>query len=336
MSKTTSKIKFGIIGFGRYAENRLVTAFRLSHRADLIAINKRDPEQAKLKAERYGIPYFYSDPGELVRNEEVQAVAVCSPPGEHLVHTRLAAEAGKHVIVEKPLAANARQAAEMVEICRSNGVLLMSALVMRFIEAVQYVRKIVSEGGIGEVKYAAGHFTLNAALSPRTWLNDPGLSGGGPVADIGVHILDLLQFILNEPIIGVKSILSLPFTAEHIERRAIVALQFKNGTSGSLFVSFDLPRETSLLFMGSKGRVKVLNFNRINEEVAVRLVHEGQETVVPVRNGYYYRKMIDHFCEAIENGKALLTPGEVGLHNQNIIDAIYRDGLEPGKIYGDN
>ena len=131
-----NKINFGIIGFGRYAENRLIPAFLKSKHCNLQAISKRKQAAAKEAAATYNIPNYYSDLTKMVIDPDLDVVIICSPPKYHFEHTILSANAGKHVLVEKPIALNTAEVTEMIRICYENNVLMMSGFVMRFIEAI--------------------------------------------------------------------------------------------------------------------------------------------------------------------------------------------------------
>ncbi len=316
-------IKYGIIGYGRYAEKRLQPAFEKSEYAKLIGITKRNLEEAEQKAKKHDIPFFYDDPLKLVKNPEINAVIITSPPAFHKEHVSIAAEAGKHVLVEKPMALNQVEAKEMVEVCYQHKVKLMSAFVMRFIDAIGKMRDIVYEGKIGDIEFANGHFSLDASLSVRSWLSDPQISGGGPVADIGSHILDLMQYVMGKSVIHLKSFVHPNFSEESIERKAFVALEFEDHTLGSLQVSFDMYRESALTFYGIQGKLQIVNFNKPDETVVIELVVDDKVENIEVANGNYYLKMLNHFSQALLFDKSILTPGETGVQNQILIDQIY-------------
>ncbi len=320
--KTKNVVKFGIIGFGRYAERRLVPAFLQAEKAELVAISKRNAAYARRKA-HYNIPFSFSNPAELVLHPAVEAVLVCSPPFYHREHALLAARAGKHVMVEKPLAANADEVAEMIQTCQKNRVLFYPAFVMRFAPVIQEMRRIVQSGEIGPLKFVNAHFVLDASLSPRSWLNDPQISCGGPVADLGSHLFDLLMYLTGKPVVGVKRFLQPPYSREQIERNAIINLEFEGGILGSVFVSFDLPRESAIELYGRYGALKVQDFNEPNKTVKLLRTHAEGCARQDISNGYYYTAMLDHFAEVILEGKEPVNSAESGLQNQKILDIIY-------------
>jgi predicted dehydrogenase len=316
------KINYGIIGFGRYAENRLTPAFKSTKHAHLVALSKTHIDNAAMKAQQYNIPLFFSDPAELAKHPQVEAVIITSPPVNHKEHTIVAAKAGKHVLVEKPVSVNAKEAEEMVQYCQNMGVQMMTAFVMRFIDAIQETKKIVQSGILGEIKYAAGYFGLETSAAVRKWLDDPMISGGGPVADLGAHFIDLLQFILEKSITQVNSILDQDYNEQIIERNAVVNLQFQDNILGALYFSFDVFRQSGLTFHGSKGKLVLQNFNEADKEIQIE-IFAAQDTKLTVYNNNHYAKMLDHFSRAILFREGIITPGEVGVQNQTIIDKVY-------------
>ncbi|MEJ2636916.1 MAG: Gfo/Idh/MocA family oxidoreductase [Calditrichia bacterium] len=326
MSNTgKKKIRYGIIGFGRYAERRLLPAFGKSQYSELAAIQKRNPVDVREKAAAYHIPASCTNPKDLAADPSVEAVIITSPPGLHREHTILAAEAGKHVMAEKPPARNAAEVSEMIEVCRQNGVKFMSAFVMRFIDAVQEIRDLVQRGELGELHYASGYFGLDASLSTRSWLDDPELSGGGPVADIGSHILDLLQFITGQKILKLKSILKPSFASREIERNAVVSVEFENNILGNIYLSFNVVRESGLTFYGSEGKLDIRNFNQPESIVDIELVKAGGSKRISVYNENYYARLLDNFSEAILFEKPILSGGDDALQIQRLIDRIYEE-----------
>ncbi len=315
-------VNYGIIGFGMYAENRLAPAFSSTKWSKLVAISKRNIEQAASKAKQYNVPLHFDNPDTMVKNPKVDAVIITSPPAYHRGHTIIAAKAQKHVIVEKPMSLNTKEAEEMVKVCDEVKVKLMVAYVMRFIDVIQETKKFIQNDRIGQIFYAGGYFGLDTALTHREWLNNPQISGGGSVADLGSHIIDLQQYILNKRIIDVKSFIKPLYNTKNIERNAVASLEFEDSILGTIYVSFTVHRQSGLTFHGSKGKLSLQNFNQPDKEVTIELT--GKENkLIKVYNQYYYTKLIDHFSEAILFDKQIETPGDVGVHNQKIIDKIY-------------
>lgn len=321
---TKDSINYGIIGFGSYAERRLIPAFFKARHARLLAISRRQIDTAYSSSQKYGIPYYYSSPMELVKNPEIEAVIVTTPPAWHEEHAILAAKHRKHVLLEKPMASSAVEMKNIIRYCKRYRVKLMSAFVMRFIDAIQTARELVQGELLGELHYAGGYMGIDANMVQREWLEDPVISAGGAVADLGSHILDLLEYITGKKIIDLKSFLKPRYSRQTIEKNAVISLEFESGLVGNAYLSFTIRRESGLTFWGSKGKLSLQNFNRPEEEVELELVTERGIEKIHVLNRQYYSLMLDHFAHTILHGEPLISNGANGLHNQELLDRIYR------------
>jgi predicted dehydrogenase len=316
-------VNYGIIGFGGYAERRLVPAFASAKHSRLLAISRRQLDVARSSALLYQIPHYYSATEELLQNPEIIAVIVASPPALHYDHSILTARYGKHLLLEKPMTSNAGEMEKIIEKFSQKKLKLMSAFVMRFIDVVQSVRQLIQDELIGELSYAGGTLGINARMVKREWLEDPVISGGGVVADLGSHLLDLLEYITGKRIIRLKSILKPGYTKKSIEKNAVIGLEFQEGILGTLELSFTTMRESGLTFRGSKGKLSLQNFNCPEEEVELQLTTERGTEKIKVLNRNYYSSMLDHFARSILFDEPIPSPGDSGLHNQQLIDRIY-------------
>lgn len=319
-----NSINYGIIGFGSYAEKRLIPAFLKTRHARLLAISRRQIDSARSSSLKYNIPYYYSHPIELVKNPDIEVVIVATPPALHEEHAILAAKYRKHILLEKPMTSSAAEMKNIIRYCKRYRVKLMSAFVMRFIDAIQTARELVQGELLGELSYAGGYMGINASRVQREWLEDPFVSAGGAVADLGSHMLDLLEYVTGKKIIDLKYFLKPRYSPQTIEKNAVISLEFESGIIGSTYLSFTIRRESGLTFWGSKGKLSLQNFNRPEEEVELELVSERGIEKIHVLNRQYYALMLDHFAHAILHGEPLLSNGENGLHNQELLDRIYQ------------
>ena len=199
----------------------------------------------------------------------------------------------------------------------------MAAFVMRFIEAVEVAREWILKGKLGELHFTGGYFGIDTTYSSRSWLEDPIVSGGGAVADLGSHFIDLIQYVSDSKMNIIDASLKPIFDKHLVEKNALISFDLDNKVLGSLYVSFQVIRESGLTFHGSKGKLTLQNFNQ--PDTMVNLIHlsETGEKIIPVQNENYYTKMIDHFSEAILKNQTILSPGETGLENQRMLDEIY-------------
>src|SRR5271166_1680381 len=152
-------IRFGIAGFGLHAVRRLMPGFALAHNCTVVALSRRDPDEARAAAAEYGIPHVFASTEELSRCPEVDAVLVTTPNVCHLRDVLTAIGAGKPVLCEKPMGMNADECRQMVEATRSAGVLLGVAQVFRFEESTRRFRERVAAGDIGRPIFARSEFS---------------------------------------------------------------------------------------------------------------------------------------------------------------------------------
>jgi predicted dehydrogenase len=326
-------INFGIIGFGLHAVKRLMPGFALAADCRVVALSRSDLYKARESARAYNIPLAFDSAEELCRHPQVDAVFVATPNACHLQDVLLAIRYGKPVLCEKPMAVNAEECREMVEAARAAKVLLGVAQVFRFEESTARLREHVSAGKIGRPIFARSEFSFFAGPEhPRTWIRDRALSGGGPIADVGVHCVDALRFILQDEVRKVSArAISDPDSGD-IEAAATMTLEFSRGTLGVVTVSFRAEYRTPIELVGDEGTIWA--DNALNVEYPIRLEMRCDGAIVEaetVSNKFAYARQVDAFAAALDGKSAFPVPGEDGWQNQEILDAAYRS-IESGAV----
>ncbi|MGA8736696.1 MAG: Gfo/Idh/MocA family oxidoreductase [Terriglobales bacterium] len=262
---------------------------------------------------------------ELCRSPQVDAVFITTPNACHLDDVRVAAACGKPILCEKPMAMSADQCREMVEAARNAGVLLGVAHVFRFEESTAWLRQQLSAGQIGTPVFARSEFSFPASHGhARTWIHDPVIAGGGPVADVGVHCIDTLRFILQDEILRVSA-REIAGDSGEVEAGAALLLEFSRGTLATVTVSFLAEYRTPLELVGETGVLWADNALTVEHPIDLELRRGG--TVVEthrVSNRLAYALQVDAFADAVEGKAAFPIPGEEGWRNQEVLDAAYR------------
>ncbi len=324
------RVRYGIIGFGRFAEKSIAPAIKASPNSELVAIQKRSAVAAAEKAGELGIPYVFDSVEKLVREPAIDAVFIASVNAAHCGETLAAARAGKHVLVEKPMAMDAREAEQMIQSCRSAGVRLMVAHMLRFSPLLVRMRGLIQTGAIGRPVFARSEFVYDARLSQRSWLHDMRLAGGGPVYDIGVHCLDSLRFVLDDEVTETESLLVPEPTEGTTESTALLQLKFSKGTPASILCSYDVPlRRTFIEIVGTEGGLSASNFT-VGERVTPLTITRGgadgatEERVDQITVPNLYVEEVTHFSDCIVRGHEPVLTGENGLRNQLVLDAAMR------------
>src|SRR5690242_7449498 len=199
-------IRFGILGFGLHAGKRLMPGFALAQNCRVSALSRRSMHKAQQSARQYDIPLAFDSADDLCRSAEVDAVFVATPNACHLADVLLALGTGKPVLCEKPMGVDAGECRKMVEAAREAGVLLGVAQVFRFEESTAWLRQQVAGGRIGKIVFARSEFSFPGGPGhARAWINDPAIAGGGPIADVGVHCIDSLRYILQDEVMRVSA-----------------------------------------------------------------------------------------------------------------------------------
>jgi predicted dehydrogenase len=317
-------IRFGIVGFGLHAAKRLMPGFAYAQRCQVTALSRRDLQRARESARQFEIKHAFASTAELCACPEVDAVFVASPDGLHHNDVLEGVRHGKPVLCEKPMAMNSQQAREMVEAASAAKVLLGVAHVMRFEESITFFRDHVAAGSIGKPVVARAEFLAPTLASARAWINDPSLATGGPLADLGVHCIDALRFVLGQE---VRSVSALAYYDSHwvVEAAATAVLQFQPGILGTVSVSARTPYQTYLEVAGETGVLSSLNALSVEQPSTVEL-RRGFDVIErkEVSNARAYTAQVDAFASAIEEGGEFDIPGEEGLRNQLVLDAAFR------------
>ena len=195
-------IRWGMIGCGAVAEVKSGPGFYKADNSRLLAVTSADPAMTKSFAERHGVPKAYETTEQLIADAEVDAVYVATPPSSHKPLSLLVAKAGKHVYVEKPMAMRFEECREIVDVCAQQGVRLSVAFYRRAMPRFLKIKEWIDSGAIGEVRNvrAVQHQPpapedLSRATLP--WRLKPEVSGGGKFLDMGIHELDLFDFLFG-------------------------------------------------------------------------------------------------------------------------------------------
>ncbi|MFH0990180.1 MAG: Gfo/Idh/MocA family oxidoreductase [bacterium] len=329
MTLPSQKIRYGIIGFGLFAERAIAPAIQQSKNAELRAIQKRSLSVCREKAEQYHIPLSFSSVAEMVKHPDIDAVFIVSANSAHAHGTILAAEAGKHVLVEKPMAMNVREAEQMIDACSRNGVQLMIGHMIRFSPLILRMKEIVHSGMIGNITFARSDFFYDGRLTKRQWLQNRAVAGGGPVFDIGVHCLDTLRFILNDNVTSCKAHLSPPPTNRETELTAGITMQFLGGTVGSIYCSYDVPSRRSFIeLIGTEGILSANDFTLGDRTgtLSIGLRQPPAEYIVRTEKiaiPNLYVEEVERFSKSIIEKTDSPIPGSEGLENQRILKTIF-------------
>jgi predicted dehydrogenase len=249
-------VRIGIVGCGAIARRAHAPAFKASDGASLTAWASRTRASAEAAAAESGEGTVYDEWRELVERDDVDAVDICSPNAFHREQAVAAAKAGKHVLVEKPIACTPDEADEMLSAAEDAGVVLQVAHNLRYLPAILAARDVVADGRLGGIvglRAAFGHSGPKASwASDATWFFDRALSGGGALIDLGIHIIDVVNFVTR---LEAKEVTAMTSGTGECEDAAQLALAFGNGAIGSIHASWVArpAPDMSLTIFGEEG-----------------------------------------------------------------------------------
>lgn len=257
-------IRWGSIGCGNVMEHKSGPALQNVEFSTLHAVMRRNAVLARDFAQRHGVPAWYDSAEELIQDPEINAIYISTPPDTHLQYTKLAAQAGKAVYVEKPMANSYAQCLEMLEICETHNAPLFVAYYRRALPRFLKVKELLESGSIGNIKSVNVQLLARVKdidrLGQTNWRVVPAIAGCGYFCDLGSHIFDLLQFLLGE-IVSASGICENTGGYYEAEDRVSAEFQFKNGVSGHGIWDFNADTDVERTeIIGSRGSVAYTHF----------------------------------------------------------------------------
>ena len=331
MSGTMSmSINWGILGAGKIAERQMVSAIAQAPGQRLAAVMKRDRGQAQRFAEQHGVPRFYDTVDGLLADQEINAVYVATPPHLHADQAIQAANAGKHVLCEKPLALTSGQARAMIDACHANGVQLMVCYYQRYNTRHQQIKQLLAAGAIGQVTAARLNFSDYFPPTPGYWHHDPAISGGGPLMDLGVHCIDLLRYLCGE-VTTVTAFIDTLAAPSAVDDTATLLLKLANGaqaviTSHWSTANFEPQQSNGLEIHGTLGTIQAAPISSKDSSGTLRLLTAaGVQDFSVVPGGVRpHVALLTAFANALANNTPTPIPGEEGLAGLQVIEAAYQ------------
>lgn len=340
---------FALIGCGMIAEYHAKAIAQLPN-AKLVAVSSRSADNARKVASPYGAR-IYTDYTELLRQQDVHVVNICTPSGAHLEPAVATAAAGKHVIVEKPLEITLERCDRIIEACRRAGVTLVTIFPSRFSDASQLLKKTVDSGRFGR-------FTLGDAYikwwRPQSYYDSGGwrgtwqLDGGGALMNQSIHAIDLLQWLMGP----VKSVVGFTDTLAHerieVEDTAVAAVLFASGALGVIVGTTSAhPGMLKRIEISGTGGTVIMeeeefrkwefaqpapDDEKIRAEFAHKLSSGGGASDPRAINYEYHRRQFADLLAALDRGGAPLIDGAEGRKAVEIILAVYRASQEGRRI----
>lgn len=341
---STRKLRVGFIGAGGIAQAQMK---HLKGYADVDLVAASDISEASLAKtkEQQGVQQLYTDWKEMLKKESLDAVSVCTPNGAHAATTIAALKAGCHVLVEKPLAMNAVEGQAMVNAAQKAGKQLVIAFQWRFHPKAQFFHQLSASGAFGKILFMRCQAIRRRGIPNWGVFGRKELQGGGPMIDIGVHIMEMAHYIMGSPRPVAASGNTFQYLGNKpcdvacmwpnwdnktytVEDLAVGQIRFENGSILQIEASFAAHAKDAwnLSFMGEKGGGEL-------DPLTVRTDKGGYMVdVTPsfLPNYDCFERKLRYFVDTVLNGKPTEAPGEAGLAVQKMLDGIYL-AAEKGK-----
>lgn len=337
------KLRFGIIGAGTIAVVRTIPAMLECEYAEPVAVMNTRIARAEELCAKFGLKKAYDSVEAMLADPDIDAVYIATPVFLHTKLVKAAADAGKQILCEKPLGMDADDALDAVSYCRERGVTLSVDFMMRYGTHVQDVKRMIAEGKIGQVVSGCARFSAWAPYSPGYWLHDITKSGGGPIMDMGIHLIDLMQYVTGMRVTKITAMqerISFKEEGYTTDDSSSVIMRMENGAQFVVQTNFNIPDTAAKWYMdfyGTAGRllgdmiVAQLDggiLNAVTLAPGDDLFADPQPGYGPGRTiegeyGNMYRTLIDRFSLAVMNGTEPEVSPMDAVRDQRIIDAAY-------------
>ncbi len=349
-----STLKIGVIGAGSIAGLHL-KSYAKNPRVEVVAIADIKDDRAKAVAEQWGATNHYPDAASLLADPAVEAVSICTWNDTHAELAIAALEAGKHVLVEKPMSKSWEQADQVRQAAEKADTVLQVGFVRRHSANARILKQFIDAGELGEIYYARAR-AIRRVGNPGGWFANKAVSGGGPVIDIGVHVIDLAWYLMGSPkVVAVSgntyeklgnrsNITTLPRWVvsdydpdlNDVEDLANAMVRFENGASLLVDVSYSLhvkSDELTVEVFGDKGGAELepeLSIVTEKLDTVLNITPQISSPTFDIVDGFDTE--IDNFVAAALGETEVVAPAWHGSEIQRILDGIYASAAQGREI----
>ena len=292
-----TKIKFGIVGTGTIA-HRFAEAIKNVRNAELVAVASRTKENAEKFGDEFAIPVRFDSYEKMAQSDVIDAAYIAVPHSGHIGCSCLMMNHGKHVLCEKPMAINTREAEEMFACAEKNNVLLVEAMWARLVPGTLKMLEIVKSGKLGDILGVEGKFCYTMDEDEMDHHVFKAENGGGSLLDVGVYGLNFASWYLGREVEKIDAQSSL---YNGVDSHTCALLRYKNGAIADISSAILLKKPNEGYIYGSKGYARLSRFYA-PQEIELHL-NNGKNKTIPVPyKGNGFEEQIEHFCECIAKG----------------------------------
>jgi predicted dehydrogenase len=327
-------VGYAVIGLGGFAQGAILPGFGHSKKAKLVALVSGDRSKAKRFATKFhaGAFYTYEELPACFSNPQVEAVYIATNNGSHAHYAVQAASAAKHVLCEKPMANSVEECRQMLEACRASDVRLMIAYRKYFEPASLELKKLITSGRLGRLKYIHSAFgiVLRARGKSGAWHLDPKLSGGGALPDVGVYCVNTIRWLVGEEPLEASAYqwTTDPETFSKVDESIAFRLNFPHGLVAQATSSFSAAQSSFLQVHGEKGWAALNPAYPYDEERCLfgKTGERWFEKKFKVIDELSLE--LDAFADSIRGNREPRPNGVQGMRDVAVMEAIYQSARE--------
>ncbi len=334
-ASTQKPVGFAAIGLGTISEI-FMRACAKSQTAKITALVTGHPEtKGKHYAAMYGVPessiYTYETFDRIRDNKGIDAVYVGLPNSMHREYTLRAAQAGKHVLCEKPMAISSTECSDMIAGCRKAGVKLMIAYRVHYEPTHVEAKRLIDSGALGQIQSFEGSFGFDA--KPNQWRLTRQYGGGGPLMDVGIYPLNEIRWLTGEEPVACAAVAT---TRDHtsgrfkeVEQTLDFTIKMPSGIVAALGCTYGSNMPGFLRIHGDKGTFEIAPAYNYTGVRLTGLSGPKVDITSPGDDTMHFQMEAEHFAQCVRTGAEPRTPGEEGLHDLLAIEAIYKSAGTP-------
>lgn len=312
-------IKWGIIGCGRIAP-KFIAGIRSLSNTEVVAVASKDLSRAKVLADKENIPYFFDNYESLVMHPEVDVVYIATSHNFHKENMMLCLKHKKPVLCEKAFTVNAKEALEVIEYARKQGVFLMEAMWTRFLPCNVRLKQMLNDGVIGEIRHLQADFGGYAPFEPEGRIYNLNLAGGS-LLDLGIYPVSFAYFVFGKGPVEIKSLAVIGKSG--VDDQNAMIFSYNNGEVAVLSSSIAVQTSQNAVITGTKGSITIPRFHRSERLVLKLNGQEPQEFDIPHEStGYNYESQEVINCLRANKLESDVMPLNETLHIMECLDEI--------------
>ncbi|HEU5087209.1 MAG TPA: Gfo/Idh/MocA family oxidoreductase [Roseiflexaceae bacterium] len=324
----TSRIRWGILSTANIGKRAVIPGIQRSNNGEVVAIASRDAAQAQAAAAELRIGRAHGSYEALLEDSEVDAIYIPLPNSMHREWTIRAAQAGKHILCEKPLAMNAAECAEMQAAAEQHGVLLMEAFMYRFHPQTLRVQELVRQGAIGDARLLKATFSFHLTNPANIRLNAD--LGGGGLMDVGCYCVNVSRTMFAAEPVEAQAYAS--WSASGVDELLVGTLRFADGRLAQIECSLALAGRQSYQIIGADGFIEAPTAFVPGLSDTTLTIRQGNQTETETIGGVdQYQLMVEHFGECVRGNATLRYPASEAVANMRVIEALYESARQNGR-----